>query len=131
MEEEIGTSRENEEEKEIVLATIYNEKTHKYLVVKGSDKALFTSILEKGETALECALKNAVKQAGTSDLELSHKTPYVCYHTEDDGKHYKAQVSGYCFKLTKDIDIDNEELEWVSENYNIKDELHNKIFSYI
>ncbi|MDD3241482.1 MAG: class I tRNA ligase family protein [Bacilli bacterium] len=136
-----GEQRENEEQKNSIVAVIYDEENNKYLTLNWKELGgrLFIGGTRKdNETALETAVREIKEETGYTDIRFIKEISPINHHyfAYNKNKAYEIESIGLLFKLisdkkeTNNLDEDEKgkfEIEWVSREIiekEVKDELH-------
>ena len=139
-----GEKREDEKQKESIVAVLYDPKTEKYLTINWKEKGgrLFVGgTKEPGEDGIRCAIREIQEETGYTDIRYVEKTFPINHHYYAYNKNqaYEIEATGYLFYLNSDQMVDrnldqdeedNFEVEWVSKEIvdsEISDELHKTV----
>ena len=145
LEEVTGTPHEGETKKNSIVAILYDEANDKYLTVNWHEmggRLFIGGTIKKGETSLDCAIREIKEETGYKDIELVHELPKINHHyyAYNKDKYFNIESTGFLFKLVSNAqdeqNLDDDEkfdLEWVDKNTimaEVNDGLHKKTFEY-
>lgn len=136
-----GTKRENEKQKNSIVAVLYDDKKDKYLTLNWKNlggRLFIGGTRRKEETALECAKREIKEETGYTDITYIHDIFPINHHYYAHNKNqaYEIESVGLLFKINshKQVEVkldeeekDNFELEWVDQKtieQEVVDELH-------
>lgn len=141
-----GTKRENEQEKNSIVAVVYDEKKDKYLTINWGELGgrLFIGGTRKdNESPIECAKREITEETGYKNIEYVSECFPLNHHYFAYNKNiaYNIESTGLLFKLIDDEKVntnldeeekDNFKVEWASLETilsEVKDELHITTFN--
>ncbi len=145
LEEETGETKENESQKNSIVAIVHDQETDQYLTINWHQlggRLFIGGTIKEGETPLECALREVAEETGYTDIEQLKETFKIRHHyyAHNKDKYFQIECTGFLFELkshnkqTQNLDDDEEfDVEWVSKDValeEIKDALHLKTFEY-
>ncbi len=143
-----GVPHENEKHKESIVAVVHNKKTNQYLTINWHDKGgrIFVGgTIQKGETPLECAMREIEEETGYTDLKLISTTFPINHHyyAYNKDQYFEIDATGLYFELESEKQVetnfDEDEkdcftVEWVDQKQvekEITEELHRAIYDAI
>jgi len=136
-----GEKRDNEKQKQSIVAVLYDEKENKYLTINWGNLGgrLFVGGTRKeDESAVECAIREIKEETGYKNIEYVDSCFPINHHyfAHNKNQAFEIESTGLLFKLVDDEkadqeldedEIDNFKIEWVSKDViekEIIDELH-------
>lgn len=136
-----GTKRENEKQKNSIVAVLYDDKKDKYLTLNWKNlggRLFIGGTRREDESALECAKREIREETGYTDITYIHDIFPINHHYYAHNKNqaYEIESVGLLFKLNShkqvEVELDEEEkdnfkLEWVDQKtveQEVIDELH-------
>ncbi len=145
LEEETGETKENESQKNSIVAIVHDQETDQYLTINWHQlggRLFIGGTIKEGETPLECAFREVAEETGYTDIEQLKETFKIRHHyyAHNKDKYFQIECTGFLFELkshnkqTQNLDEDEAfDVEWVSKDIvleEIKDALHLKTFEY-
>lgn len=141
-----GQKREDEFDKNSIVAVVYDPKEDKYLTLNWGEKGgrLFIGgTLNQDESAIQCAKREIEEETGYSNIKYIASTFPINHHyyAYNKNKAYNIDAVGLYFELIDysknslkldDDEVDNFKVEWVDKNTvinEVKDELHFAVFN--
>lgn len=125
-----GEKRDNEKQKQSIVAVLYDEKENKYLTINWSSLGgrLFVGGTRKeDESAVDCAIREIKEETGYKNIEYVDSCFPINHHyfAHNKNQAFEIESTGLLFKLIDDERVDQEldedeidkfKIEWVSKD---------------